>query len=149
MYSLLALPKLFFELISGKNIEEPGMIKEILPKPPNLSFVAETNLPTIRGIFRVRSYRLSSESNPCMQEPLAIIIGNIEGKSDVPLRVHDQCFTSEVLGSMKCDCQEQLDFSLQYIKQHTGIVIYLQQEGRGIGLANKIAAYSLQEVTPN
>jgi len=109
-----------------------------------LSFVAETNLPTIRGNFRVRSYRLTT--NLSTIEPLAIIFGEVEGKSNVPLRVHDQCFTSEVLGSMKCDCQEQLSFSLEYIKSHSpGIVIYLQQEGRGIGLANKIAAYSLQE----
>lgn len=62
------------------------------------------------------------------------------------MRVHDACFTSEVLGSLKCDCREQLELALEYIQKNgPGAVIYLQQEGRGIGLANKLAAYALQE----
>jgi GTP cyclohydrolase II len=66
--------------------------------------------------------------------------------TQVVVRVHDACFTSEVLGSLKCDCREQLQLALDYIQDKPpGMVIYLQQEGRGIGLANKIAAYSLQE----
>jgi len=105
------------------------------------TFVAETNLPTVRGFFRVRAYKEKSG-----KEPIAIIEGNVEGTRSVPIRVHDACFTSEVLGSMKCDCAEQLSLALDYIKKEgRGLVIYLQQEGRGIGISNKIAAYALQE----
>jgi len=111
-----------------------------------IDFVAETVLPTLTGKFRVRAYR-TRPSHPTFMEPLAIVMGEVEGKENVPLRVHDQCFTSEVLGSTKCDCREQLEYSLDYIRTNSpGIVIYLQQEGRGIGLANKIAAYKLQEI---
>lgn len=112
----------------------------------SLVYVAETNLPTLTGKFRVRAYKSKPTENGVM-EPVAVIMGNVEGLHNVPIRVHDQCFTSEVLGSTKCDCREQLEYAMDYIRTNApGIVIYLQQEGRGIGLANKIAAYSLQEV---
>lgn len=108
-------------------------------------FVAETKLPTTSGFFRVRAYR-HWYSNLAPSEPLAMICGDVEGLSEVPVRVHDACFTSEVLGSLKCDCAEQLQYALDWIrKEGPGVVVYLQQEGRGIGLANKIAAYHMQE----
>ncbi|GFR48666.1 hypothetical protein Agub_g10621 [Astrephomene gubernaculifera] len=109
-------------------------------------FIAETLLPTRHGKFRLRGYKHSTDGGVTFTEPTAIIAGQVEGRENVPLRVHDACFTSEVLGSLKCDCAEQLQLALQLIaSQQPGLVIYLQQEGRGIGLANKIAAYSLQE----
>lgn len=107
------------------------------------TFVAETVLPTDSGLFRVRAYR--SIGSLRASEPIAMISGDVVGKHHVPVRVHDQCFTSEVFGSLKCDCKEQLEYAKSYTKQHGGVVIYMPQEGRGIGLANKIMAYSMQE----
>jgi GTP cyclohydrolase II len=109
-------------------------------------FIAETLLPTRHGAFRLRGYKHTVDGGSTFTEPAAVICGTVEGQSDVPVRVHDACFTSEVLGSLKCDCAEQLRLALDAIHaEPPGMVIYLQQEGRGIGLANKIAAYSLQE----
>lgn len=106
-------------------------------------FIAETNLPTDTGVFRVRAYR--SRGSLRESEPIAMVCGDLRGKTHVPVRVHDQCFTSEVFGSLKCDCREQLEYAKSYIRKHGGVVIYMPQEGRGIGLANKIHAYSMQE----
>jgi len=104
-------------------------------------YVAETLLPTTQGKFRMRAYRDVVTG----EEPMVFIAGPVEGRSDVTVRVHDQCLTSEIFGSLKCDCKQQLDLALKHIRQDSGMVIYMPQEGRGIGLANKVAAYQMQE----
>ena len=123
---------------SSSNIS-PHETNAVCSSPPEdhqTLFVAECELPTKLGRFRMRSYRYTSDTQ--YLEPVVLINGNVAGKKDVLVRVHDQCFTSEVLGSLRCDCREQLEGSMRLIKEHEGILIYLQQEGRGIGLSNKI-----------
>ena len=106
-------------------------------------FIAETNLPTTGGYLVVRAYRNSTTG----QEPLAICSPGFSAQSLKPplVRIHSACFTSEVLGSLKCDCAQQLEHAIALLHQEPGVVIYLPQEGRGIGIANKVAAYALQE----
>ncbi len=135
---LIEVAKKFdFKIISIKDLIEYRIKRDSL-----IEEIVRVDMPTKNGHFKLVAFKEKNSTN----EHLALIKGEWEKDEPVMVRVHSSCFTGDILGSLRCDCGEQLHKSMQMVEQEgKGVILYMNQEGRGIGLLNKLKAYRLQE----
>ncbi|MGZ5219903.1 MAG: bifunctional 3,4-dihydroxy-2-butanone-4-phosphate synthase/GTP cyclohydrolase II [Chitinophagaceae bacterium] len=135
---LLEVAKKFdFKIISIKDLIEYRIKRDSL-----IEEIVRVDMPTRYGHFKLVAFKEKNSTN----EHLALIKGEWEKDAPVMVRVHSSCFTGDILGSLRCDCGEQLHKAMQMVdKEGKGVILYMNQEGRGIGLLNKLKAYRLQE----
>ena len=137
---LLVLAKEWdMKIISIKDLIEFRLKKDNL-----IEQLVSVNMPTKFGNFKLKIFK--EKNNPTAQEHMALVKGSWEIDEPVLVRVHSSCFTGDILGSLRCDCGDQLHEAMKMVeKEGKGVVLYMNQEGRGIGLLNKLKAYNLQE----